>query len=58
MKDMAASLCGLREPISDHTLVLNLLCDLNKRYDHLRTRITRSVLVSSPHKVCNNLVLK
>lgn len=39
MKGMADALCDLGETVSSRTLVLNLLCCLNERYDHLRTWI-------------------
>jgi hypothetical protein len=55
---MSASLCDLGEPVSDRTLVLNLLCGLNESYDHLRTWITHSFPFSCFHKIHNDLILE
>jgi hypothetical protein len=48
MKGVVASLCDLGVLVSDCTLVLDLLCDLNKRYHHLRTWITFDIVCLSP----------
>lgn len=39
MKGMADSLHDLGEPVPDHTLVLNLLHGLSRRYDHVKALI-------------------
>src|SRR5436190_7160065 len=58
MKGMTDSLRDLGEPVSDRTLVLNLLRGLNGRYDHLKTWITRTVPFPSFSKVRNDLILE
>ena len=58
MKGMADSLRDLGEPVSDRTLVLNLLRGLNGRYDNLKTWITRTVPFPSFSKVRNDLILE
>jgi hypothetical protein len=49
MKGREDSLCDQGEPITVHTLVLNILCGITERYDHLKTFIKRSV--SFPYTV-------
>jgi hypothetical protein len=56
MKGMADSLRNLDEHVSNRTLVLNLLCGLNRRYDHLKSFIKRSISFPSFHYVCNELL--
>jgi hypothetical protein len=58
MKGMADSLRDLGEPIVDRTLVLNLLCGLNPRYDHLKTLIKRIEPFPTFHIVHNKLLLE
>jgi hypothetical protein len=58
MKGMADSLRDLGEPIVDRTLVLNLLCGLNPRYDHLKTLIKRTEPFPTFHIVHNKLLLE
>ncbi|XP_066373420.1 uncharacterized protein [Miscanthus floridulus] len=41
MKSMADALANLGEPISDRTLVLNVLCGLNERFQFMSQLITR-----------------
>jgi hypothetical protein len=43
MKGMADSLRDLGEPVTDRTLVLNLLRGLSPRYGHLKALIKRTV---------------
>jgi hypothetical protein len=43
MKGMADSLRDPSEPITDHTLVLNLLCGLSPCYGHQKALIKRIV---------------
>jgi hypothetical protein len=57
MKGLAGSLHDLSEPMADHTLVLNLLCGLNPRYDHLKALIKRTVPFPTFHVVRNELLL-
>jgi hypothetical protein len=48
----------LGEPITDRTLVLNLLRGLNPRYGHLNVLIKRIMPFPTFHIVCNKLLLK
>jgi hypothetical protein len=41
MKNMANALADLGEPISDRTLVLNILCVLNERFQFMAQLVTR-----------------
>jgi hypothetical protein len=58
MKGMADSLCDLREPIADRTLVLKLLCGLSPRYGHLKALIKRTVPFHTFHAVRNEHLLE
>lgn len=58
MKGMVASFCNLGEPVSNHTLILNLLRDLNEHYNHLWTWTTLSIPFMSFHKVHNDLIFE
>lgn len=58
MKGVANSLHNLGETVSGHTLVLNLLCALRRRYDHLKALIKRTVLFPSFHDIRNELFLE
>jgi hypothetical protein len=58
MKGMADSLRNLGEPISDRTLVLNLLCGLSPRYGHLKALIKRTVPLPAFYVVRNELLLE
>ena len=58
MKAMADPLRNHGCKVSDHTLVLNVLRGLNKRYEHLRAIITRSRPFATFHKVWDDLVLE
>jgi hypothetical protein len=58
MKSMANDFHALRETITDHHLVLNLLQDLNKRFDHMNIFIKRLQSFPSFHIICNNLKLE
>jgi hypothetical protein len=55
---MADDLCALREPISDRTLVLNLLRGLNERFSHLRPLIVRTVPFPAFQQVKEDLLLE
>jgi hypothetical protein len=57
MKGMTVSLRDLDEPISDCTLVLNLLHGLSRRYDHLKVLKCFMPFLSF-HNVCNELLLE
>jgi hypothetical protein len=56
MKGMTDSLRELSEPIADRTLVLNLLCGLSPRYDHLKALIKMIVPFPTFHAVRNDLL--
>jgi hypothetical protein len=58
MKSMANSLADLDCTVSDCNLILNVLRELNKLYDHLRAIIMRRTPFPSFHKVWENLVLE
>jgi len=58
LKKMADDLCALREPISDRTLVLNLLRGLNERFSHLRPLIIRTVPFPAFQQVKEDLLLE
>ena len=58
MKGMADSLRDLGEPVPDRTLVLNLLCGLSHRYNHLKALIKRTMSFPSFHDVRNELLLE
>jgi hypothetical protein len=58
MKAMADSLRDLGSEVTDRNLVLNVLCGLNKRYEHLRAIITRSRPFPTFLKVRDDLVLE
>lgn len=55
---MADSLRDLGCKVSDRNLILNVLRGLNKRYEHLRAIITRSIPFPTFHKVRDDLVLE
>jgi hypothetical protein len=58
MKGMADTFRDLDEPMAEHTLVLNILRGLNKRYDLLNTFLKRVVPFPSFHDVHNDLLLE
>jgi hypothetical protein len=58
MKGKADALRDLGEPVSDRTIILNILQGLNKRYDHLKTFLKRVVPFPSFYDVCNDLLLE
>jgi hypothetical protein len=58
MKGMDNDMRILSETITDWHLVLNLLHDLNKKYDHMKNFIKSSYLFPSFHVVRNDLELK
>jgi hypothetical protein len=58
MKGMADELRALGETVTDRHLILNLLHDLNKRFDHMKIFIKRSQPFPSIHTVCNDLELE
>lgn len=58
IKAMADSLRDLGCKVSDRNLILNVLRGLNKRYEHLRAIITRSIPFPTFHKVRDDLVLE
>jgi hypothetical protein len=51
MKGMEDSLRDLGEPVTYHTLVLNLLRGLSPRYGHLKALIKRTVSFPTFHVV-------
>jgi hypothetical protein len=58
MKGMVDSLCNLGEPVTDHTLVLNLLHGLSPRYGSMKALIKRTVPFPTFHVVPNELLLE
>ena len=58
MKGMADSLRDLGEPVTDLTLVLNLLRGLSPRYGHLKALIKKFVPFPTFHDVRNELLLE
>jgi hypothetical protein len=58
MKGMADDPCASDETVTNRRLVLNLLQDLNKRFDHMKIFIKRSQPFPSFHTVRNNLKLE
>jgi hypothetical protein len=58
MKRMADDLCNLDEHVEDHTLVLNVLRGLNKKYHHVKMYLKRARPFPSFHNVCNDLFLE
>jgi hypothetical protein len=58
MKGLADSLRDLGEPVADRTLVLNLLCGLSPRYDHLKALIKRTMPFPTFSAVHNELLLE
>jgi hypothetical protein len=58
LKKMADDLHALGEPISDCTLVLNLLRGLNERFSHLRPLIVRTVPFPAFQQVKDDLLLE
>jgi hypothetical protein len=58
MKGMVDDLCALDENIIDRRLILNLLHDLNKRFDHMKIFNMRSQPFPSVHTIRNNLKLE
>ena len=57
-KQMAAELCELGEPVTDRTLVLNVLCGLNERYAALGMHLRRGRPFPSFLEVRNDLLLE
>lgn len=55
---MADSLCDLGEPVTDRTLVLNLLCGLSPQYVHLKALIKQIVPFPTFHAGCNEHLLE
>jgi hypothetical protein len=55
---MADELRALGETVTDRHLILNLLHDLNKRFDHIKIFIKWSQSFPSIHTVCNDLELE
>jgi hypothetical protein len=58
MKGLADSLRDLGEPVTDRTLVLNLLRGLSPRYGHMKALIKRSMPFPTFHVVWNELLLE
>jgi hypothetical protein len=58
MKGMIDDLRTLGKTIIDHHLVLNLLRDLNKNYDHMNSFIKRTQSLPSFHTIRNDLTLE
>jgi hypothetical protein len=58
MKRMADDHCDLGEHVEDHTLVLNILRGLNKKYDHVKRYLKRVRPFPSFHDVHNDLLLE
>jgi hypothetical protein len=58
MKTVADSLCDLGSPVTDETLVLNLLRGLSPRYAHLRAILTRITPFPSFARVRDDLLLE
>jgi hypothetical protein len=58
MKGLADSLRDLGEPVTDRTLVLNLLRGLSPRYGHLKALIKRTMPFPTFHAVRNELLLE
>lgn len=56
MKGMSDSLRDLSVSFMNHTLVLNLLCDLNPRYSHPKALIKRIVPFPTFHVVRNEIL--
>jgi hypothetical protein len=56
MKGMSDSLRDLSVSFMNHTLVLNLLCDLNPRYSHPKALIKRIVPFPTFHIVRNEIL--
>jgi hypothetical protein len=57
-KNMADALADLGSPVDDRILVLNILCGLNPRFDHLGAIIRRYTLFPSFLKVRDDLILE
>jgi hypothetical protein len=55
MKSMADAHRDLCELVVDHTHLLNILLELNKKYDHLKTFLKRGKPFPSFLDVCNDL---
>jgi hypothetical protein len=56
MKQMTDNLCDLGEHVEDHTIVLNVLWVLNKKYDHVKMYLKRVRLFPSFHNIRNDLL--
>jgi hypothetical protein len=56
MKGMTDELRSLGEGLPDRHLILQLLCGLNKKYDHMKALIKRTKLPPSFHDVRNTLL--
>jgi hypothetical protein len=46
----------LDKHVEDHTLVLQVLWGLNKKYDHVKTYLKRARPFPSFHDICNDLL--
>jgi hypothetical protein len=58
MKGMVDDFCALGETFTDHHPILNLLHDLNKRFNHMKIFIKQSQLFPSFHTIHNDLELE
>jgi uncharacterized membrane protein YgcG len=58
MKGFADMLADLDAAVSDHILVLTILRGLNKKFEHLRSIITRTVPFPSFQKIRDDLILE
>lgn len=58
MKGMAVSFRDLGAPVTDRTLVVNLLRGLNPRYGHLKALIKRTMPFPTFHAVQNEFLLE
>jgi hypothetical protein len=58
MKGMTYDLHALGETITNCYLILNLLQDLNKRFDHMKIFIKRLQSIPSFHTIHNDLKLE
>jgi hypothetical protein len=57
-KNMADALADLGPPVDDQILVLNILCGLNPRFEHLSANIRRYTSFPSFLKVRDDLILE
>jgi hypothetical protein len=58
MKGMADELCSLGEELPDRHLVLQLLCGLSKKFDHMKALLKRTKPLPSSYDVRNDLELE